>query len=91
MSKKKSMGKLVLFILVGGILGSVVGEILGTLFGYFYPGSMVEMFFLETFTYTFPPATIPLVIFSLTFGFSLKVNVISILGIGVVAYYFRWY
>ncbi|MCY3774218.1 MAG: DUF4321 domain-containing protein [Gemmatimonadetes bacterium] len=91
MTQYKGMGKLVLYILVGAILGSVVGELIALLFGYFMPGSMAEQFFLEAFTYTFPPATLPLVIFSVTFGFTLKVNVISILGIGFATYYYRWY
>ena len=91
MAQDRGMAKLVLYILVGAIVGGVVGELIGLLFGYFMPGSMVEKFFLEAFTYTFPPATLPLVIFSVTFGFTLKVNVISILGIGFATYYYRWY
>ncbi len=91
MVQGKGMAKLVLYLLVGAIVGGVVGELIGLLFGYFMPGSMVEKFFLEAFTYTFPPATLPLVIFSFTFGFTLKVNVISILGIGFATYYYRWY
>ncbi len=91
MTQPKKFAKLVLYILVGAILGGLVGELIGLLFGYFMPGSMVEKFFLEAFVYTFPPATLPFVIFSFTFGFSLKVNVISFLGIGFATYYYRWY
>ena len=91
MGQRKGVAKLMLYILVGAIVGGVVGELIGLLFGYFMPHSMVEKFFLEAFTYNFPPATLPLVIFSVTFGFTLKVNVISILGIGFATYYYRWY
>ena len=91
MAQTKKVAKLALYILVGAIVGGLGGELIGLLFGYFMPGSMVEKFFLEAFTYTFPPATLPFVVFSVTFGFSLKVNVISILGIGLVTYYYRWY
>lgn len=91
MTQPKKFGKLALYILVGAILGGLVGELIGLLFGFFMPGSMVEKFFLEAFVYTFPPATLPFVIFSFTFGFTLKVNVISILGIGFATYYYRWY
>lgn len=91
MAQRKGITKLALYILVGAIIGGVVGELIGLLFGYFMPDSMVEKFFLEAFTYVLPPATLPLVIFSVTFGFTLKVNVISILGIGFATYYYRWY
>lgn len=91
MAQRKGMGLLVFYILVGAIVGGVVGELIGLLFGHFMPGSMVEKFFLEAFVYTFPPATAPLVILSVTFGFTVKVNAISLLGIGFATYYYRWY
>lgn len=91
MARRRSLGKLILVILVGAIIGSAVGEVIGLLFGHFMPDSMVEKFFLEAFAYTFPPATLPLVVFSVTFGFALKINIISVVGIGVAVYYFRWY
>ncbi len=91
MAKYDGIAKLLLYILTGAILGGLVGELMALLLGFLMPGSMVEKFFLETFTYIFPPATLPLVICSFTFGFTLKVNVISILGIGFATYYYRWY
>ncbi len=91
MAQGRGIAKLTLYILVGAILGGLVGELVGLLLGYFMPGSMVEKFFLEVFVYTFPPATLPLVVLSITFGFTLQVNVISILGIGFATYYYRWY
>jgi hypothetical protein len=91
MARRRGLGKLVLVILVGAVVGSAVGEVIGLVLGNFMPDSMVEKFFLEAFTYTFPPATLPLVVFSVTFGFVLKINIISVVGIGVAVYYFRWY
>ncbi|HIG47299.1 MAG TPA: DUF4321 domain-containing protein [candidate division Zixibacteria bacterium] len=91
MARRRGLGKLVLVILVGAVVGSAVGEVIGLVLGHFMPDSMVEKFFLEAFTYTFPSATLPLVVFSVTFGFALKVNIISVVGIGVAVYYFRWY
>jgi len=91
MARNRSITKLLLYILLGAICGGLVGELVGIIFGYFIPNSMVEKFFLETFLYEFPPATLPLIVFSVTFGFTLKVNVISVLGIGFATYYYRWY
>ena len=91
MARRRGLGKLILVILVGAVVGSAVGEVIGLVLGNFMPDSMVEKFFLEAFTYTFPLATLPLVVFSVTFGFALKINIISVVGIGVAVYYFRWY
>lgn len=91
MARRRGLGLLLIAILVGAMTGSAAGEVIGLLFGHFLPGSMVEEFFLTAAEYTFPPATLPLVIFSLTFGFTLKINIISLVGIGVALYYFRWY
>ena len=91
MARRRGLGLLLIAILVGAMTGSAAGEVIGLLFGHFLPGSMVEKFFLTAAEYTFPPATLPLVILSLTFGFTLKINIISLVGIGVALYYFRWY
>ena len=92
MARRRGVGILVVTILVGALAGSAVGEVIGLIFGHFMPGSMVEKFFLQAIVdYVFPAATLPLIICSITFGFSLKINIISIVGIGVAVYYFRWY
>jgi ABC-type nitrate/sulfonate/bicarbonate transport system permease component len=91
MARRRGLGILLVIIIIGAIAGSAVGEVIGLLFGHFLPGSMVEKFFLEAFEYTFPPATLPLVICSITFGFTMKINIVSLLGIGIAVYYFRWY
>ncbi len=91
MARRRGLGLLIVVILIGAITGSAVGEVIGLLFGHFLPGSMVEKFFLTAAEYVFPPATLPLVICSITFGFTLKINIISLIGIGIGLYYFRWY
>lgn len=91
MARKRGLGVLFVVLLVGALVGSAVGEVIGLVFGRFLPGSMVEKFFLQSFMYEFPPAKLPLVVCSITFGFTLNVNIISIIGIGIAAYYFRWY
>ena len=92
MARRRGLGIFLIVLLVGTLAGSAVGEVIGLVFGHFLPGSMVEKFFLKAWVdYVFPPATLPLVICSITFGFTLKFNTISIVGIIVAAYYFRWY
>lgn len=91
MARKRGLGILLVVLLVGALAGSAVGEVIRFIFGQFLPGSMVEKFFLQAFRYEFPPATLPLIVCSITFGFTINVNIISIIGIGIAAYYFRWY
>jgi hypothetical protein len=91
MARRRGLGILVVMILVGAVSGSYMGELIGWGFGEFFPGSMVEKFFLRAVEYTFPPATLSLIVFSITFGFTLKINIISLIGIGLAVYYFRWY
>ena len=91
MARRRGLGILALSVLVGAIAGSALGQGIGFAFGQFMPGSMVEKFFLEAFDYALLPVTINFVVFAITFGFSVKVNMISIIGIVVAVYYFRWY
>jgi len=36
------------------------------------------------------PGTLNLVVFTFTLGFSFKINVISVLGVVIIAYFLRW-
>ncbi|SVC68034.1 uncharacterized protein METZ01_LOCUS320888 [marine metagenome] len=92
MARRRGLGILVLSVLIGAIAGSAAGQGIGLIFGQFMPGSMVEKFFLESFIdYALSPVTIDFIVFAITFGFTIKINMISIFGIGVSVYYFRWY
>lgn len=73
--------------MLGLLLGSAVGEILG----YFLPDSPVKKVFVLGFTYVFPPATLNLIILSLTFGFSIKANVVSVLFVLLLAHLLKWF
>ena len=92
MARRRGLGILMLSVLIGAIAGSAVGQGIGIVFGQFMPGSMVEKFFLEAFIdYALSPVTIDFIVFAITFGFTIKINMISIFGIGVSVYYFRWF
>lgn len=83
----KKLGYLTLVLIVGLLLGSAVGEILG----YFLPDSPVKKVFVLGFTYVFPPATLNLIILSMTFGFSIKANVVSVLFVLLLAHLLKWF
>jgi hypothetical protein len=52
---------------------------------------VVKEFFLRSVVASFGPGTVNLVAFTITLGFSLKVNVMAVLGMILAAYLFRWY
>lgn len=83
----KKLGYLTLVLMVGLLLGSAVGEVLG----YLLPDSPVKKVFVLGFTYVFPPATLNLIILSLTFGFSIKANVVSVLFVLLLAHLLKWF
>ncbi|UCF79612.1 MAG: DUF4321 domain-containing protein [Candidatus Eiseniibacteriota bacterium] len=86
-STGRKLGYLTLVLLLGLLLGSVVGEILGFLL----PDSPVKTVFVLGFTYEFPPATLNLIVFSLTFGFTIKANVVSVLFVFLLAHLLKWF
>ena len=67
-------------------MGTVLGEVLA----YILPEGVVKEFFLRSAEFGLGPATLNLVILTFTLGFSIKLNVISVLGIGIAAYFLRW-
>ena len=84
---KKSIGKLILVV----ILGAMVGSLLGHLIGLVLPEGVVKQFFLTSANLEVGPGSISTWLFGVTFGFNLKMNVIGLIGIGIAVYYLRWY
>ena len=84
--RKKSIGWILIIILLGALVGSALGEVLGLIL----PEGVVKEFFLRSAEFGVGPGTLNLVVFSFTLGFTLKVNVIGVIGIGLVAYFLRW-
>lgn len=82
---RKSPWGLLIFVLVGGLLGGILGEILRVM----APQGTIQSIFSTNFTPGIsPPFTLDLVLVKLTLGFSLKVNILSVLGmfIGIFLY-----
>ena len=87
MRSRKTFGKVLLVILLGALFGTLLGELLGLVL----PDGVVKEFFIRSWAPEFGPATLNLVIFSLTFGLSLKVNISGVIGIFIAIYVLRWY
>lgn len=76
---------LIFFILVGGLLGGLMGELLSLL----SPSGFLKEVFLKSYHIGInPPFTLDLNLMNLTFGFTLRINLLSLLGIilGIYTY-----
>ncbi len=83
---KKSGGYLLLFIFIGGLLGSILGEILQIV----SPEGIVRNIFGEALSLGLdPPVTVNLVLLQFTLGFLLKINLLSVLGMLLGAYLYK--
>ena len=83
---RKSGGYLLLFIFIGGLLGSVLGEILQIV----SPQGIVQSIFGEALSLGLdPPVTVNLVLFKFTLGFLVRINLLSVLGMLLGAYIYK--
>jgi len=73
---------------LGVILGSVIGEVIGLVLP---EGNVIKQLFTSGKEFIVGPFYCDLIVFTFTIGFSLKVNLISILGIVAVALLLRLY
>ncbi|GAH75895.1 unnamed protein product, partial [marine sediment metagenome] len=69
------------------IVGSAFGQILGIIL----PEGAVKKVFLESLSVGIPEFHLNLAIISLTFGLTLKVNLVAIIVIILLAYLLRWF
>ena len=83
---RKTGWMLILFILIGGLLGGVLGEILRVLTP---PGNIQNIFARAVSPGLDPPFTVDLVMLKLTFGFRLKINLLTLLGMFLGTYLYK--
>lgn len=88
MAAKRRVGLIALVFFLGVIVGSVAGEVIGLLLP---EGNVMRELFVSGKVLEVKPFELDLLVFTLTFGFSLKVNLISVLGIVFVALLLRMY
>lgn len=82
---RKSPWLLVACAVIGGLFGGLLGE---TLLAVFPPGVIQNMFTQALHPGLNPPVTLDLWLLKITFGFSLKMNLLTFIGIllGVFVY-----
>ena len=77
---------LVLFIVIGGFVGAVLSRILRAVTN---RGPISEFFIQELRPGLDPPMTLDLQLFTLTFGFTFSINLLSLLGIILGIYLYK--
>lgn len=85
------MGLLILALVVGILAGSIAGSVLDI----FVSNTVVEKVLIRSFEYELAARPLDFIILSITFGFSVKLNLFSLIAIGVayiyyLKYYFVW-
>jgi len=89
--RRRNVKIIVLMLMAGAIVGSVLGDLAGALL----PQGVVRDFFLLAFDSSNYGLREPLVldfrVFSITFGMTIRVNVMGLIGMGVAYYFLRYY
>lgn len=77
---------LLVILILGALIGTVIGEVVATM----APGGILEKIFSKGIHPGLsPPATLDLKILSISFGFTVKINLSSLLGIGLALLLYR--
>lgn len=88
MPARRRIGIVALVFFLGVVLGSVLGETIGILMP---EDSVIRELFVSGKEFRVGPVYLDLIVFTFTIGFSLKVNLVSVLGVIMVAFLLRWY
>ncbi len=80
-----------IFIVGMLFIGAMFGSLLGELMKMGIPDGVVKEVFLRSIDMNFGPAVIDLIMFSITLGFTLKLNLIGIVGMAVAYYLLRYW
>ncbi len=86
-------GKKFSLILIVGVLlfGAMVGSLFGELIKMGIPDGVVKEVFLRSIDIEIGPAFLNLIMFSLTIGFTLKLNLVGIIGLAIAYYLLRFW
>jgi len=86
MAAGRGLGLILLVVVAGLVVGSLLGELLG---GLFPAGRVQDLIVRGPSIGLTPPATLDLRLLTITFGLSLKVNLVGVIGILIAAFTLR--
>jgi hypothetical protein len=86
MPLRRKFAVVFLIIILGAMLGSGFGQMIGKIL----PRGPVKSFFLASVPVGFRTVHMDLAVFTFDIGFMLRLNIISVVGVVVLAYLLRW-
>ena len=86
-SRRRSLALVALLLFLGIVVGTVLGEAIGLILP---EGKVLRDVFVNTIEYHAGPVHLDLVVFSFTFGFTLRANLMSVIGIFAVLVFLRY-
>jgi len=87
-ARRRRLALVALILFLGIVVGTVVGEVIGLILP---EGKVIRDVFVNAKELHAGPIHIDMVVFSFTLGVSLRVNLMSVLGIVIVSLLLRWY
>ncbi len=86
-SRRRPLALVALTLFLGIVVGTVLGEAVGLVLP---EGKLIRDVFVNATDLHVGPVHVDLVVFSFTLGFSLRVNLMSVIGIFVVLVFLRY-
>ena len=86
-SRRRPLALVALTLFLGIVVGTVLGEAIGLVLP---EGKLIRDVFVNATDLHVGPVHVDLVVFSFTLGFSLRVNLMSVIGIFVVLVFLRY-
>jgi hypothetical protein len=86
--RRRALAVVALILFLGIVVGTVVGEVIGIMLP---EGKVIRDVFVNSTDFHIGPVHIDLVVFSFTLGFSLRVNLMSVVGVVLMSILLRWY
>jgi hypothetical protein len=84
--KGRRTGTIIFIVVMGLLLGAAFGQLVA----WVLPQSPVKSLFLRSAEVMIRPFLINLVFLELTFGFTLRLNLLSVIAVFVLAYLLKW-
>jgi hypothetical protein len=84
---RRSLAVVALTFFLGIIVGSVLSQVIGL---FLAEDGTARQLFVQYESFGFGPTPIDLIVFDITLGFYVHVNLMSVIGIFVVAQLLRW-
>ena len=84
--RRKSLVFIIFIVVLGALIGTAIGEVIALVL----PAGVVQDFFLKSARASIGPGTLDIILFTITLGFSFKINVTGVIGILIAAYALRW-